>query len=117
MDSVGAAESGGRHLRYVDVRPYALPGTLGELIGPVRGEVTLPRALAWGLRRTFDVGDFDQRRLLYEIVVQEANSATDLAEYLNRGLLAELWLRLTLPQRCRRAWEARFSELVGRAVA
>ncbi|MGH3769588.1 MAG: hypothetical protein ACRDTX_31320 [Pseudonocardiaceae bacterium] len=117
MDSVGAAELGGGHLRYVDVRPYALPGALDELTGPVRGDVTLPRALAWGPRRTFDVGDSDQRRLLYELVVQEANSATDLAEYLNRGLLAQLWPRLTLPQRCRRAWEDRFSELADRAVA
>lgn len=99
------------------MRPYALPAALEELMGPVRGEVRLPRALAWGPRRTFDVEDPDQRRLLYEAVVQEASLVTDLGEYLERALLTELWPRLRLPMRCRRAWEDRFPELARRAVA
>lgn len=117
VDEARAVGSGGRHLRYVDVRPYTLPATLEELTGPVRGEVRLPRALAWGPRRTFNVEDPDQRRLLYEVVVQEASLATELGEFLAGALLTELWPRLRLPARCRRAWEDRFPGLARRAVA
>lgn len=70
MDRAGASATGGRCLRYVDVRPYAVPTALDELTGPVRGDVTLPKALAWGPRRTFDVGNADDRRLTYEVVLQ-----------------------------------------------
>ncbi|MDQ3276112.1 MAG: hypothetical protein M3Q39_14080 [Actinomycetota bacterium] len=117
MVSTGTAGSGGRRLRYVDVRPYALPDELAELAGPTGGEVSLPRALAWGPRRSFILEDPDQRRMLYEIVVQEASTATELGEYLSRALLTDLWPRLTLPPRCRQQWEARFPELARRAVA
>ena len=117
MDSATAMPSGGRHLRYVDVRPYTIPDALDQLTGPVRGEVRLPRALAWGPRRTFDVADPDARRLLYEVVVQEADSASELGEYLDRVLLIELWPRLMLPVPCRRAWEHRFPELARRVTA
>lgn len=117
VDEAVAVGSGGKHLRYVDVRPYTLPAALEELTGPVRGEVRLPRALTWGPRRAFYVEDPDQRRLLYEVVVQEASIATELGQYLERALLTELWPRLRLPVRCRRAWEDRFPELARRAVA
>lgn len=111
------AGSGDRRLRYVDVRRYTLPEELGELAGPTRGKVSLPRALAWGPRRTFDLEDPDHRQLLYEIVVQEASTATELASYLDRALLTDLWQQLALPAGCRRQWEDRFPELARRAVA
>jgi len=117
VDSTDTAGSGGGRLRYVDVRPYALPDELGELAGPTRGEVALPRVLAWGPRRSFDLEYRDQRQLLYEIVVQEASTATELGKYLNRVLLTELWPQLALPAGCRRRWEERFPELAPRAVA
>jgi hypothetical protein len=73
--------------------------------------------LAWGPRRSFDLEYRDQRQLLYEIVVQEASTATELGKYLNRVLLTELWPQLALPAGCRRQWEERFPELAPRAVA
>lgn len=115
MDAAPAIASGGSHLRYVDVRPHAVPAALNQLIGPVRGEVSLPRAPAWRPRRTFDLEESDSRRLLYEVVVKEANPSSELGEYLDRALLIELWPRLMLPARCRRVWEDRFPEL-GRRV-
>lgn len=117
MESAAAIPSGDRQLRYVDVRPYAVPGALEQLTGPVHGEVRLPKALAWGPRRTFDLTDPDSRRLLYEVVVQEANSVSELGEYLERELLIELWPRLMLPPECRRVWEDRFPELARRVAA
>jgi hypothetical protein len=94
-----------------------VPAALDQLTGPVRGDVRLPRALAWGPRRTFDVEDPDSRRLLYEVVVQEANSASELGEHLDQALLIELWPRLMLPWPCRRVWEDRFPELARRRAA
>lgn len=117
MASTDTADSGGRRLRYVDVRPYAIPDELRDLAGPTGGELSLPRALAWGPRRSFDLDDLDQRQRIYEIVLQEASAEAELGRYLNRALLTDLWPQLVLPARCRQQWEERFPELARRAVA
>lgn len=117
MDTDGSSRAGGARLRYVDVRPYTLPKTLAQLTGPNSGKVTLSRSLAWGPRRSFDLADSDERRLLYELVVQEASTDGELGEYLDRAALIELWPQLSLPARCRRAWQERFPELARRVAA
>lgn len=117
MSTDNSERAGGRRLRYVDVRPYTIPSRLAQLTGPTDGRIDLPRSLAWGPRRTFDLDDDEQRRMLYELVVQEASTDAELATYLNRSVLIEVWPRLTLPAPCRRVWQERFPELAARAAA
>lgn len=97
--------------RYADRRPYAVPETLGELMGPARGRVTLPTALDWSQQRRYDLGVDKDRRRLYETVVREAFDPADLRRFLNAGLLQRLWPTLWLPARLKTAWEDRFPEL------
>ncbi len=96
---------------YSQVRPYTVPETLEELTGPTRGVVALPIMLAWTGRREFDLNDLAERRLLYQIVLQEAQRVEELAAFLNGHLLQNLWHDLWLPLRVRQLWEQHFSEL------
>lgn len=98
-------------LRYADVRPYAVPDTLGELTGPASGVVELPTHLAWSGLRVYDLGDERQLGLLYETVIRESMDVADVDRYLNAAVLRRVWLRLWLPVRVRRAWEQQFPSL------
>jgi hypothetical protein len=51
------------------------------------------------------------RRVVYEMVLQEAGSTAEVALYVNGAVLTEVWPRLFLPQRVRELWEARFRNL------
>jgi hypothetical protein len=95
-------------LRYADARPFVLPETLDELVGPMSGVVELPTRLAWSGLRSYDVADERQLGLLYETVIREAMDAADVDRYLNEALLRRVWSRLWLPPRIRLAWERRF---------
>ncbi|MCO6009142.1 hypothetical protein NE236_29650 [Actinoallomurus purpureus] len=96
---------------YAAARPYATPASLEELTGPVNGRITLPGHLDWGPRRTYDLDDPSDVRLLYMRVVRESASAEDLRRLLNADLLRQVWSRLVLPPRVRVMWESRFPEL------
>lgn len=74
---------GERRLRYADVRPYAAPDDLAQLDGPVAGEVELPRTLAWGPKRRFQLNDPRDRQRLYQMVIREASTVGELTRYLN----------------------------------
>jgi hypothetical protein len=105
-------------------RPYqARPGRaavvaadLADLRGPVAGTVELPLRLFWNPDRTFDLGDPDLLRWMYENVLREASRPEDLAAYLDGGLLVALWPDLFLPRGVRQAWEDRHPVLRGAAV-
>jgi hypothetical protein len=98
-------------LRYADVRPYVVPDTLGELVGPLSGVVELPTHLAWSGLRCFDLGDGRQLGLLYETVIRESMDIADIDRYLNAAVLHQVWPRLWLPTRVRWEWEQRFPSL------
>jgi hypothetical protein len=70
-------------MRCADARPYVVPDTLGELVGPTSGVVELPTRLAWSGLRVYDLGDERQLGLLYETVIREAMDAADVDRYLN----------------------------------
>ena len=70
-------------MQYVDVRPYVVPDTLGELTGPLNGVVELPPHLAWSGLRSYDLGDGRQLGLLYETVIRESMDSADIDSYLN----------------------------------
>jgi hypothetical protein len=79
--------------------------SLADLRGPLSGTVELPNRLCWQPESTFDLANAWQRQHLYEIVLREAVSQEELATWLNRDLLQELWDTLYLPRGVRQAWE------------
>lgn len=80
--------------------------SLADLHGPADGTIELPLRLFWSSAdRSFDLGDPDMARCLYETVLREATRPDDLAVYLDGGMLVRIWPRLFLPRGVRRAWE------------
>jgi hypothetical protein len=80
--------------------------SLSELRGPADGPIELPLRLFWSAQdHAFDLDLRHDALAAYESVLNEARTPADLAEFLNGGLLVELWGDLHLPARVRRAWE------------
>lgn len=100
-------------VHYADHRPYpAPPDSLADLKGPTTGVIELPITIDWGPRRAYDLAKDADRRVVYEVVLQEASSTEELARYIDGVLLTEVWGRLWLPRRVRDAWQERFPQLV-----
>jgi hypothetical protein len=97
-------------------RAAVVAADLADLRGPVAGTVELPLRLFWNPDRTFDLGDPDLLRWMYENVLREASRPEDLAAYLDGELLAALWPDLFLPRGVRQAWEDRHAVLRAAAV-
>ncbi|PWU45912.1 hypothetical protein DLJ46_19925 [Micromonospora globispora] len=97
--------------RYVDQRHFVVAASLSDLRGPVRGVVTLDRWLDWSGDSTYDLDDAGDLQLMYQTVLNQANSATDLCRWLHGPTLRLLWPSLWLPARLRALWQARFPEL------
>ncbi|MGW1181133.1 transcriptional regulator [Streptomyces drozdowiczii] len=88
------------------------PAALSELAGPEHGPVSLPLHLAWSGLTTFDLDQPRLRMSYYRIVLAEGQH-DDLIQYLNRGLLIDLWptLRTLISRDVREVWEGSFDEL------
>jgi hypothetical protein len=97
-------------------RAAVVAADLADLRGPVAGTVELPLRLFWNPDRTFDLGDPDLLRWMYENVLREASRPGDLAAYLDGELLVALWPDLFLPRGVRQAWEDRHPVLRAAAV-
>ncbi len=93
------------------LRAIAVPGSLDDLQGPLEGQVRLPHHLDWSARAVYDLSDERWRRLLYEIVLEEAATVEDLRTWINGEALLESWPHLYLPRVVRAAWEARHPAL------
>jgi hypothetical protein len=89
------------------LRTVVVVDDLDELRGPLAGNVRLPLHLDASDRALYDLGDKHRRGLLYELVLLEAGSVTDLTAWLDRDALVDLWPDLYLPRVVRAAWEAR----------
>ncbi|MDP9845429.1 hypothetical protein [Streptosporangium lutulentum] len=96
---------------YGMLRPYVVPETLEELIGPVGGVITLPRHLDWGPKRSYHLDQIADARLLYMRVIRESATPADLRQFLNAAMLRRLWPELVLPPPVRALWVDRFPEL------
>ncbi|NRQ34040.1 hypothetical protein HII36_19600 [Nonomuraea sp. NN258] len=96
---------------YGALRPYAVSATLDELTGPTSGIVVLPLRLDWGPRRSYDLDQLTDARLMYMRVIRESATPDDLRRYLNASLLRRLWPELVLPPRVKALWLDRFPEL------
>lgn len=83
-----------------------LPSSLEDLKGPAAGTVELPLHVAWSGRRVYDVGDANQRLVLYALLLAEAQRE-DLERLLHRESLVSMWprLRRLLGPHARRVWE------------
>ena len=99
-------------------RHAVVAASLTDLKGPTTGTVELPIWLFWSSPdHTFDLGDLDMRRWLYQIVLREANRLEDLAAYLDGDSLIALWPDLYLPDGVRQAWEEQHPVLRAAATA
>jgi hypothetical protein len=107
--SVGARES----MPYGERKTVIVAESLAQLVGPVRGIVTLPSHLDWSGRPVYDLDDPKRLVTMYKVVLQEAQSVEDLATWLNGHRLATEWAGMYLPPKVRRLWEARFPVLGG----
>jgi hypothetical protein len=97
---------------YGDHRPYPEPpARLADLRGPTEGTLELPITIDWGPKRVYDMGVDADRRIVYEVVLQEAASTEEVSRYVNGQALLQLWSRLWLPRRVRHSWESRLPEL------
>ena len=79
---------------------------LGGPEGPAAGRVELPLHVAWSGRRVYDVGQEDQRLVLYALLLAEAQRE-DLERFVHRESLVSMWprLRRLLGPHARREWE------------
>ena len=72
--AVGGWSAMSTERQYADHRPYeAPPSSLGELVGPTSGFVTLPPQIDCGPPRPYDMASDDDRRIVYERVLREAS--------------------------------------------
>jgi hypothetical protein len=110
MQSSDPASPAPRH--YGDHGPYPdPPAQLSDLTGPTHGIIELPITIDWGPKHLYDMAVDSDRRVAYELVLQEAGTTAEVALYVNGTALTEVWSRLLLPQRVRELWEARFRNL------
>jgi hypothetical protein len=87
-----------------------LPARMGELRGPARGVVSLPRHLALPGMRECDVTDTATRRNMYGIVLTQGQR-NDIARFLNPDYLRQDWPLIAgaLEPSLRGACERRFA--------
>jgi hypothetical protein len=96
---------------YGERKPVVVADRLSQLVGPVRGMVTLPSHLDWSGHPVYDLEDPKRLVTMYKVVLQEAQSVDDLVRWLNGERLAAEWAGMYLPPKVRRLWEARFPQL------
>ena len=85
-----------------------MPSSLEDLKGPGAGRVELPLHVPWPGRRVYDVGQEDQRLVLYALLLAQAQRE-DLERFAHRESLVSMWprLRRLLGPHARREWERR----------
>ncbi len=87
--------------------PVAVPARLEDLHGPTTGIVRLPLAIyssGAGPDTPFDLDNPAARAELYAVVMENAATAADLAEWLDADLLQQMWPTMWLSPHVRRAW-------------
>ena len=98
-------------MRFRDLKPYDVPGSLAELRGPYSGLIDLPHGVRWqDDRLVVDVSNEGWRRMAYQALLAEG-FVDEQRELLNRERLIEIWPVLHMDRRVRELWEGRFSEL------
>lgn len=86
-------------------RPVSIPNDVDDAsVQKASGSIELPLHVRWTHpRRTYDLADVRQRRLVYEQVLTEGRD-DDVRAIIDVDVLASDWDELVLPARVRRAW-------------
>ena len=84
---------------------------LADLRGLATGTVTLDRWLDWSGDGTYDLDDTGDLQLMYQTVLNQATTVTDLCRWLDGDTLRRLWPSLWLSARLRALWQACIPEL------
>jgi hypothetical protein len=87
----------------VTSQAHRLPPSLDDLEGSPAGIVELPLHVAWS-GRVYDVGEEDQRLVLYALLLAEAQRE-DLERFVHGDSLVSMWPRLR--RHARLEWERR----------
>jgi hypothetical protein len=72
--------------------------------------------LDWSGSPEYDLDDPGDLQVMYQTVLNEAASPSDLHRWLDAGILRQIWADLWLPGPLRALWEARFPELASSPV-
>jgi hypothetical protein len=80
------------------------------------GLVQLPLHLDGSARSTYDLSDPRRRASMYQVVILEAWKDEDLAAWLNRDALVDLWPSIHLPRPVRAKWEEQHPVLAARGA-
>ena len=96
---------------YAEQRHYVIPASLSDLRGPVTGVVTLDQRLDWSGDGRYDLDDPGDLQVLYQTVLNQAGTADELSQWLDKQTLLQVWHELWLPGRLRALWQAHFPEL------
>lgn len=98
-------------LFFKDLKPYSVPARLEDLHGTASGTLVLPHAVWWAPSDpVFELSEPRDVVRAYSALVSEA-TPDQLAELVNRHLLAEHWSELFLPRELRARWELQFPSL------
>lgn len=101
----------GARFGFSHTRPAYVVDDLADLHGPTGGTVTLPIHIDWTPSSTYDLSDPTRVRGMYSVVLREASSEDEVAEWIDRDLLVEHWTRIGMPVFVRKAWETAHPEL------
>lgn len=99
-------------VRFRDLKPYEVVGSLDDLRGPADGTIRLPIWVRWADDGDIDVTDLGGARMAYQALLAEGTAEIQ-AELINKDTLLRLWPQLSLDVRVRELWESHFPELAG----
>lgn len=92
-------------------RRAVVASDLSALHGPTSGVVELPHRLFWQPDRHVNLDKPALLGWMYETVLREAVSLTELTTWLDGPTLVRLWPELFVPKGVRAAWEAQHPQL------
>lgn len=99
------------YVPYGERRTYVVVDNLDQLNGPTTGTVELPHHIDWSGSPRRDLDERGGIESMYPTVLAQASTVDDLAAFINRDKLRELWSSLYLVAKVRRTWEERFPAL------
>jgi hypothetical protein len=99
------------YVPYGERRTYVVVDSLDQLNGPTTGTVELPHHIDWSGSPRRDLDERGGIESMYPTVLAQASTVDDLAAFINRDKLLELWPSLYLVAKVRRTWEERFPAL------
>lgn len=98
-------------LDFSHTKPAYVIDDLNDLHGPKYGIITLPLHIDWTPTLTYDLSETNRIRTMYSVILREANSENEIAEWINHELLIKNWNHLSIPIFIKQAWETIHSNI------